>query len=85
MERALRLLERPQVPVHRIWLDVAEKPEVPPGAREQLDIDEMTKLAKDLMARFMSTHKTSLESALYRLRHTEPFDQFPEILAALEK
>ena len=84
VERALRLLET-TVPVHRIWLDVAEKPEVPPGAREQLDKDEMAKLAKDLMTRMMSTQKISLESALYRLRHTEPFDQFPEILASLEK
>jgi hypothetical protein len=84
VERALRLLET-TIPVHRIWLDVAEKPEAPAATRQQLESEEVAKLAEDLLGRLITGQKLTRSGALHRLRHTEPFDQYPEILAALDK
>lgn len=84
VESVLRLLET-TIPVHRIWLDVAEKPEAPAATREQLQTEEIAKLAEDLLNRLMNGQKLTRSGALHRLRHTEPFDQYPEILGALEK
>lgn len=83
MESALRLLET-TVPIHRIWLDVAEKPEVPQPTRQQLAGDSIAALAGDLLRRLMAGQSLSKSAALHRIRHIEPFDQFPEILAAME-
>jgi hypothetical protein len=73
------------VPVHRIWLDVADRPETPPPTREQLPSDDVLRIAKDLLERMIKGQGLGRAAALHRLRHTEPFDQFPEILAALEE
>lgn len=84
VERMLRLLES-TIPVHRIWLDVGEKPDAPPSTREQLPIEEVKKLASDLLERLMTGQRFSRAAAINRLRHTEPFDQYPEVLAVLEQ
>ncbi|MCC6929815.1 MAG: ATP-binding protein [Gemmatimonadaceae bacterium] len=82
VERAFRLLET-TVPVHRIWLDVSERPEAPASTSEQLDAETVEKLAKDLLSRLEAGQKMSRANALEVLRLTEPFDQFPAILASL--
>ena len=83
VESVLRLLEA-TVPIHRIWLDVAEKPEVPQTTSEQLTDDIVTPLARDMLSRLMKGGELTRQAALARLRLVEPFDQFPQILAALE-
>lgn len=82
VERTLRLLET-TVPVHRIWLDVSERPEAPAPTAEQLDADTVERLAKDLLHRLEAGQKLSRSNALDVLRLTEPFDQFPAIIASL--
>lgn len=82
IENLLRLLES-TVPIHRIWLDVAEKPEIPPPTSEQLPIQLVEKLANDLAERFMAGHGITRSEAIARLRTMEPFDQFPVVLASL--
>ena len=83
VKRLLSLIES-TVPVHRIWLDVADRPETPTPTREQLPADEVLRIARDLLHRLVKGQGLGKEAALHRLRHTEPFDQFPELLAALE-
>lgn len=82
LERALRLLET-TVPVHRIWLDVSERPEAPASTSEQLDAATVEMLAKDLLGRLEAGQKMSRANALEVLRLTEPFDHFPAIIASL--
>lgn len=83
IEQALRLLET-TIPVHRIWLDVSERPEAPSSARDQLDHGDVTRLLKDMVARLMTGKKLTRAEALSRLRLMEPFDQFPDLIASLE-
>jgi hypothetical protein len=82
VETAIRLLET-TVPIHRIWLDVSERPEVPPQPKQQLPAEEVLRMANDLLKRLMSGHSISHQVALARLSQLEPFDQFPEVLSAL--
>ena len=83
VEQTLRLLEA-TVPIHRIWLDVAEKPEEPPPTKQQLLVEEVATTAAHLLERLMTGHSLTRIAALQRMRHLEPFDQYPEVLAALE-
>lgn len=83
VREVLQLLES-TLPLHRIWLDVAEKPEAPPSARSQLSEDIVSKLAKDLVDRIQKGEGVSRKSAVQRVRHIEPFDQFSHLLEALE-
>jgi hypothetical protein len=84
VSRLLSLIES-TVPVHRIWLDVADRPETPPPTREQLPSEDVLRIAKDLLERMINGQKLGRVAALHRLLHTEPFDQYPEIIAALEE
>jgi hypothetical protein len=84
VSRLLSLVES-TVPVHRIWLDVADRPEVPPPTRDQLPAEDVLRIARDLLERLITGQKLGRTAALQRLRHTEPFDQYPELLAALEE
>lgn len=81
-EQALRLLET-TVPIHRIWLDVAEKPEVPAPARQQLSETEVGAAARSLVERLMQGHSLTRAAAIQRIRNLEPFDQFPDLIEAL--
>lgn len=82
MEQALRVLES-TVPVHRIWLDVAEQPEAPPPARGSIPSGEVQSIAADLLKRMQAGHSLTRAQAIERLKLIDPFDQFPEILASL--
>jgi hypothetical protein len=83
VESVLRLLES-TVPVHRIWLDVSEKPEAPPPTRAQLPDDVVEKLARDLLVRLEKAERLSRRDAIARLRQIEPFDQYAHLLALME-
>lgn len=83
IESVLRMLES-TIPVHRIWLDVADRPEIPPPVRTQLQEEDVRKLALDLLNRLMNGQNLSRSAALHRIRHTEPFDQFADLLNALD-
>jgi hypothetical protein len=83
VEEMLRLLEA-TVPVHRIWLDVSEKPEVPAEPRTRITDDQALELARDLLKRLMAGARLSRRDAVARLKVTEPFDQYPAVLALIE-
>jgi hypothetical protein len=78
----LSLLES-TVPVHRIWLDVSEKPEAPPPATQLTD-GEIVSLARHFLASLMKQMKLTHDGALSQLLVTEPFSQFPHLLVGLE-
>lgn len=82
IEGVFRLLES-TLPLHRIWLDVADRPETPAATHVQLPPEDALRIARDLVGRLMSGQRLTLQAAVERLRHTEPFDQYPSILAAL--
>lgn len=82
LEQVLRVLES-TVPLHRIWLDVAERPETPPPARQSILSPEMQAIAKDLLERLEAGHHLTRKQAIERLKLIDPFDQYPEILEAL--
>lgn len=84
LEGLIALLEA-TVPIHRIWLDVSAKPEVPDTVRVQLSELLVLELAKDLLARLVAGGAVTYNAALTTIRQTEPFDQFPAVLATLEK
>jgi hypothetical protein len=83
VEEVLRVLEA-TVPIHRIWLDVSEKPEVSASPKTRLPESDVLGLAGALLAGFMANGKTDRASALRLLRSTEPFDQYPDVLSQLE-
>ncbi len=82
--RALLTLLESTVPVHRIWLDVSDKPEAPRPASTQVAEKDILALARDLVRSLMGQATISRERAVAQLRSIEPFDQFPHILAELE-
>ena len=83
VEQVLRVLEA-TVPIHRIWLDVSEKPEVSPATKTQLPNEDIMDLARELLRGFMANGKTDRASALRILRSTEPFDQYVDVLETLD-
>jgi hypothetical protein len=84
VERLLTLLES-TVPVHRIWLDISAKPEAPVSVTSSLSEETVLELARSLVKKIASAPGETRKSAIAAVRRTEPFDQFPSVLAALEE
>ena len=76
IEHLLRVLES-TVPLHRIWLDVSEKPETPSPTRRNILAPEMQTIASDLLSRMQLGHRITREQAIERLKLIDPFDQYP--------
>ncbi len=79
----LRLVET-TVPVHRIWLDVAESPESPPPLRQNVPDSLILDAARELVLRMAKAESLSIAQALARVKLIEPFDQYAAILDATE-
>lgn len=75
----LRLIET-TVPVHRIWLDVAESPESPSPLREQVPDSMILDAARDLVQRIARAESITLTQAIARVKLIEPFDQYAAII-----
>ena len=83
VEQLLRLIEE-TVPVQQIWLDSAEKPDLaakPFGAATDGELDG---LALTMLEATMASEGLSRAQALDRLKTSEPFAHYPDVLSRLE-
>ncbi|MER9254535.1 ATP-binding protein [Mesorhizobium sp. M0598] len=78
----LRVIEE-TVPVQRIWLDTAESKETPRTGFGGEPTAEVRSVAQTLFNSMIKRKGMSPELARAGLLRTEPFDQFPELVAAL--
>ncbi|ATB39392.1 hypothetical protein CYFUS_004836 [Cystobacter fuscus] len=77
----LRLLEE-TVPVQRIWLDAAEKPEAHAAAFENEPPAKVAEVLEELFKSLLADGET-VESARERLLTMRPFEQYPKTIQAL--
>jgi hypothetical protein len=78
----LRVIEE-TVPVQRIWLDTAEGKETPRTGFGGEPPKEVTTVARTLFNSMVNRKGMAPELARANLLRTEPFDQYPELIAAL--
>ncbi|MCJ2044618.1 ATP-binding protein [Methylobacterium sp. J-078] len=78
----LRLVEE-TVPVQRIWLDTVEKGEMQKEPFSEDASPEVEELAKSMLSHLVGKVGLSHELAVMRLRTTEPFQNFPQLIARL--
>jgi len=82
IEAMLRIIEQ-TIPVQRIWLDTAEAKETPRTHFSGEDPSAVSQILS-VMYRNMLTHrKLTPEVAKAQLLRTDPFNNFPELVAAL--
>jgi len=78
----LRVIEE-TIPIQRIWLDTTEASETPRTSFESTAPAEVSSVL-DVMFRNMTVKKgLSASEARERLLHTEPFHNYPDLVAAL--
>lgn len=80
----LRVIEE-TVPIQRIWLDTAEDKETPRTGFGGEPPDEVTTVARTLFNSMVKRKGMAPELARANLLRTEPFDQYPELIAALSE
>jgi hypothetical protein len=78
----LRVIEA-TVPVQRIWLDTVEKGDVPSAGFSGAAPEEVTRLMEVLYRNMILQKGMSPELARERLLHTEPFNNYPALVASL--
>lgn len=78
----LRVIEE-TVPVQRIWLDTAEDKETPRTGFGGESPKEVMTVARTLFNSMVRRKDMAPELARASLLRTEPFDQYPELIAAL--
>ena len=78
----LRIIEE-TVPVQRIWLDTAEEKEAPKTGFSGEPPSEVVRTIATLYRVFVRRNGLSPEDAKRRLLRTDPFQNFPELVAAL--
>jgi hypothetical protein len=78
----LRVLEE-TVPVQRIWLDTAEKGELPRTSFGGAVSEEVGRLMQTFYLDMLNRKGMSPELARERLLRTEPFNNYPALVAAL--
>ena len=78
----LRILEE-TVPVQRIWLDTAEGRETPRTGFDGSASDDVRSIAEILFHDLVTRHGLAPASARAQLLRTEPFHDYPELIAAL--
>ena len=78
----LRVVEE-TVPVQRIWLDTVEKGEMQKEPFSNEVSPEVEELARSMLSHLVGKVGLSHELAVTRLRTTEPFQNFPQLIARL--
>ena len=78
----IRVLEE-SVPVQRIWLDTAEGRETPRTGFAGTAATDVKAIAEVLFCDLVDRQGLSREVAREQLRHTEPFHDYPDLIAAL--
>lgn len=78
----LRVIEE-TVPVQRIWLDTAESRETPLNGFAADPPEEVTAVLRVMFLNLTSRKGLSVSAARDRLLHTEPFNAYPDLVAAL--
>ncbi len=79
----LRVIEE-TVPVARIWLDTTEQRETPRTRFEGQDTDAVQAVLRTVYANLIGPRGLSPAEARRRLLQTDPFHQYPDLVAALE-
>ena len=82
VEQALRIIEE-TVPVQRIWLDTVENGEAPKGAFAETPDPQVEAMAASVLKHLTGKIGLDRQTALARLRATDPFQNFPAILGRL--
>lgn len=78
----LRVVEE-TVPVQRIWLDTVEKGDMQKEPFPEEASHEVEELARSMLLHWVVKVGMSHELAVTRLRTTEPFQNFPQLIAQL--
>jgi hypothetical protein len=82
IEAMLRVIEE-TVPVHRIWIETAEREGLAPIGFGSAPPAEVRTIAEALFRDFTGRVGLSAESARSLLSRTEPFNGFPDLVAKL--
>jgi hypothetical protein len=82
IDQALRIIEE-TVPVQRIWLDTVENGEAPREAFADTPDPQIEALAGSMLKHLTGKVGLDRATALARLRSTDPFQNFPEVIDRL--
>lgn len=82
VEAMLRVIEE-TVPVHRIWIETAEREGLAPTGFSATPPTEVRSVAEALFSDFTTRMGLSDDSARTLLMRTEPFNSFPDLVASL--
>lgn len=82
VDALLALIER-TVPVQRIWLDAAEGKDAPRNAEISTPSTEMYNILEVLYRNLVERVGLSTKDAKEKLKNTEPFNNFPELVERL--
>lgn len=80
----LRVIEE-TVPVQRIWLDTAENRDTPRTGFAGEPPDAVVQVLKTLFSDMVGRKKMSMKDAQKALLSTEPFQNYPALIAALDR
>mgnify|MGYP001806152318 CR=1 FL=1 len=78
----LRTIEE-TIPVQRIWLDTAEGKETPQTGFVGQPDENLTSVLRVMFSNLVKRHGMSAELARERLLHTEPFQNYPGLVASV--
>lgn len=78
----LRIIEE-TIPVQRIWLDTAESRETPRTGFDTDPVAEVVEILEVLYQTMIEAKGMSSQMAREKLLQTEPFNKYPELVAAL--
>jgi len=78
----LRVIEE-TVPVQKIWLDTAEQKETPLTSFASSSNEAVLKVMKTLFRNLIDRQGMDIEDAKERLACTDPFQNFPHLIAQL--
>lgn len=79
----LQVIEQ-TVPVQQIWLDTAEARDTPPEPVTDAPPPELQALMRRLLSSFVRRKGLGIEDARAKLARTEPFSNWPDLIAGLD-
>lgn len=83
VEAMLRIIEE-TIPIQRIWLDTAESRESPRQSFQGEPDGNVTSILHTLFNNLVRRKGYSVDAARALLAKTEPFQNYPELVASLE-